>query len=70
MYATSSDLISVSADSDSYYVTKTANDFGYPIVKATSDSALIALDFVKQYSNIKYDFFEDPSRIMITSKMG
>lgn len=70
LYATSSDLISVSADSDSYYVTKTANDFGYPIVKATSDSALIALDFVKQYSNIKYDFFEDPSRIMITSKWG
>ena len=33
-------------------INQLVDDFGYPIVKATSDSALIALDYVKQYSNI------------------
>ena len=44
LYTTASDIISAAADSNSYSVTKQTNDFGYPIVKATSDSALIALD--------------------------
>ena len=58
----------MAADSNSYSVTKQTNDFGYPIVKATSDSALIALDYVKQYSNITFKSYDDPARIVITSK--
>ena len=68
LYTTASDIISAAADSNSYSVTKQTNDFGYPIVKATSDSALIALDYVKQYSNITFKSYDDPARIVITSK--
>lgn len=68
LYTTADDIISASADSDTYTVSKQSNDFGYTIVKATSDSALIALDFVKQYSNIDYTLFNDPSRVVITTK--
>jgi hypothetical protein len=68
LYTTASDIISAAADSNSYSVTKQTNDFGYPIVKATSDSTLIALDYVKQYSNITFKSYDDPARIVITSK--
>ena len=54
LYTTSSDVVSAAADSNTYTVTKQSNDFGYPIVKATSDSALVALDFVKLYSNLHF----------------
>lgn len=67
LYTTASDIISAAADSNSYSVTKQTNDFGYPIVKATSDSALIALDYVKQYSNITFKSYDDPARVVITS---
>ena len=67
LYTTSSDVVSAAADSNTYTVTKQSNDFGYPIVKATSDSALVALDFVKLYSNITYNSYDDPSRIVITT---
>ena len=67
LYTTATDIVSAAADSNTYTVTKQSNDFGYPIVKATSDSALVALDFVKLYSNIAYNSYEDPSRIVITT---
>ncbi len=70
LYATSSDLISVNAESHSYLVSKSSVDFGYPIVKATSDGSLVALDFVKLYSNITYKEFENPNRIVFTTKWG
>lgn len=67
LYTTASDIISVPADSSSYTITKQSKDFGYPIVKATSDSALVSLEFVKLYSNISYTTYENPSRIVITT---
>lgn len=70
LYTTAADIVSAAADSSTYTVTKQANDFGYPIVKATSSSALIALDYVKQFSNITYKSYDKPSRTVITTSWG
>ena len=67
LYATDKELISADADSSSYYVAKNTEDFGKVIVKATADSAYVSLDFVELYTNISVKFFEDPSRVIITS---
>ncbi len=70
LYATSTALISVEAESNSYLITKSSVDFGYPIVKATSEGSLVALDFVKEYSNFTYKECEKPNRVVFTTKWG
>ena len=70
LYATARDLISAGADSNSYLVTKSSIDYGRPIVKATSDSAYIDLDFVKEYSDFTYEYFSDPNRIIVYNTWG
>ncbi len=70
LYTTSSDLITAQADATSYLVTKNSVDYGRVIVKATSDSAWIDIDFVKQYSDFTYSYFDTPSRIVITNIWG
>lgn len=70
LYTTATDLISAQADSTSYLVTKSSNDYGKPIVKASSDSAYIDIDFVKMYSDFSYEYFESPSRLVMTNQYG
>ena len=70
LYATARDLISAEADNNSYLVTKSSIDYGRPIVKATSDSAYIDLDFVKEYSDFTYEYFSDPNRIIVYNTWG
>lgn len=70
LYATPDDLISAEADSTKYLITKSSVDFGRPIVKATSDSAYVDLEFVKQYSDFAYEYFESPNRLVITNEWG
>ena len=70
LYATSQDLISAEADSTKYLITKSSVDYGRPIVKASSDSAYVDLEFVKQYSDFTYEFIESPNRLIITNEWG
>ena len=69
-YATASDLISVNAESSDYSVTKDTQSFGHTIVKADASTAYIAIDFVKQYSDFKYEIYTDPNRVVITNSWG
>lgn len=70
LYATSRDLISAEADSSKYLITKSSVDYGRPVVKANSDSAYIDLDFVKEYTDMTYEYIKDPNRIVITNQWG
>ncbi len=70
LYTTDKELISVNADSSSYTVAKSQTDFGKVIVKANSESAYVAIDFIKQYTNFSYELFENPSRIVINNNFG
>ena len=70
LYATSRDLISAEADSNKYLITKSSVDYGRPVVKANSDSAYIDLDFVKEYTDMTYEYIKDPNRIVVTNQWG
>ncbi len=70
LYTTSSDLISVNADSTSYTVTKDTRSMDHIVVKADTKTAYVAVDFVKLYSDFSYEIFDAPDRIVITNQWG
>lgn len=69
-YTTASDLISVPAESTSYTITKDSHSSNHIIVKADAETAYIAIDFVKTYSDFAYEIFEEPNRVVITTAWG
>ena len=70
LYATERDLYSVNADKTSYQVNKANTEYGKTIVRPTSDSAYIELDFVTMFSAMTYEYYENPNRLVITSTWG
>ena len=70
LYATERDLYSVNADKTSYQVNKANTEYGKTIVRPTSDSAYIELDFVNMFSAMTYEYYENPNRLVITSTWG
>ncbi len=68
LYTSATDVISAKADESRYYIGKSSADYERAIVKASADSAWIDIDFVNKYTNIEYFYFDNPSRVVITSK--
>lgn len=69
-YTTPSDIIEVSAGSSQYTATGRTENVGYEIVKTQGTKMYLALDFVKKYTNIDYELFQEPNRVVITSEWG
>lgn len=70
LYTTATDLISAEAESTSYLVTKDSHSLDHTIVKVDANSAYIAIDFVKQYSDFAYEVYDSPNRVVITTEWG
>jgi len=69
-YTTATDLVSVPAESTSYTITKDSHSSNHIIVKADAETAYVAIDFVKTYSDFSYEIFEEPNRVVITTAWG
>ena len=69
-YTTAEDLVSVPAESTTYTITKDSHSLDHIIVKADAETAYVAIDFVKTYSNFAYEIFENPNRVIITTAWG
>lgn len=70
LYTLPNDIVSAGADSTEYAVSKDEKSEDYVIVKMDGDTPYIALDFIQQYTNIDYEVYESPSRVMIESDWG
>lgn len=70
LYTTSDCVIKISAESESYYIGKKKNSMNYKIVLIDADKAYLALDFVKEYTNLEYKAFEEPNRVLIQTEWG
>ena len=68
IYTTPTEIIKANVGSKSYLVNKTKKTVDYQVVKTNGDRAYIAVDYVKQYSNLEYEIFENPNRIVFTYK--
>ena len=65
LYALPTELVKADIGSKDYYQGKNKNSLETVIVKTEGDDTYISLDFVQLFTNIEYEYYEDPSRVVI-----
>lgn len=70
LYTLPNDTVTVGVGSKDYTISKEKNSKDYVILKTEGSTAYIALDFVQQYTNIDYEVYDNPDRVMIVSEWG
>lgn len=70
LYTMSSNVVKAYADSMDYYVGRKKDSKPYKIVLVNKDQTYIALDYVAEYTNITYESFTDPNRILLQTQWG
>lgn len=70
LYTLPEGTIRADVGSIEYTLQKEKTSVGYTILKIEGDMAYIALDFVQAYTNIDFQTYEDPNRVMIVSDWG
>lgn len=70
LYTLPNDTVSVGVGSKDYNVSKEKKSEDYVILKTEGSTAYIALDFIQQYTNIEYELYDGPSRVMIVTDWG
>ncbi|MBQ1688742.1 MAG: glycosyl hydrolase family 18 [Lachnospiraceae bacterium] len=68
--ATESDLIRASVGQNYYMKNKNQVKTNYTVIKMQGEQVYIALDFVKAFSNVTFDVYKNPNRIMIEAGWG
>lgn len=70
LYTNAVSVIRTQAGSSDYYVNKSKSSLPYQIVKTQGNEVYIALDYVGRYSNITYNVYEEPVRVVINYEWG
>ena len=70
LYTLPKDMVSVEVGSKDYTISKDKQSENYVILKTEGSTAYIALDFIQQYTNMEYEVYDDPGRVMIVSDWG
>ncbi len=70
LYALPRDEAMVTIGDTKEVFSSSENDLGYTIARVEGDKVLIALDYIKRYSNFEYTAFSDPKRIMLSNAWG
>lgn len=70
LYTLPDKLVTVLAGSNSYQLDKENVTAPYTIVRNDSNVMYMALDFVEQYTNMTHVVYENPNRVVITTKWG
>jgi spore germination protein YaaH len=65
IYTTPTEIMKAEPLSKDYYINKNKVSMNNPIVKIKGDKVYVSLDFVQEYSDMRYDFYENPNRIVI-----
>lgn len=68
LYTTPAEVIKTEVGSKNFYVNRSKSSVDYQIVKVVKEKAYIAVDYIKQYSNLEYEFYEKPNRMVFTYK--
>ena len=66
-YTTAEDLVTAYAGRKEYFVGNDVTREDYEIVKLRDDIVYVALDFVKKYTDLGYELYTDPYRIVLTT---
>ncbi len=68
--ATATELIRSEVGSTTYTINKSKVNLDYPVIKVQGEQVYLAMDFVKEYSNVEFNFYENPNRLMIEAGWG
>lgn len=66
-YTTADDLVTAYAGRNDYFIGNDVVNESYEIVKLEEDTVYVALDFVKKYTDLGYELYTDPYRIVLTT---
>lgn len=73
-YTTPDEILQAAAGSREFTVTKstikTNVTSDYSIVEVFADQVYLSLDFVKKYSDLNFEYYENPNRVVINYKWG
>lgn len=69
-YTTPEEVITADPEQLNYYINGVEKNLEYPIVKVKKDTVYIAIDFIEQYSDMEFVYYENPSRVVITYDWG
>ena len=70
LYTLPEGTVTAVANSSEYTLNGETQSKDYAIMKLEGETAYIALDFVQQYTNLDYQIYDSPNRVVITSKWG
>lgn len=70
LYTLADGTIKAEVGSQEYTFQKESKEKDYVILKMEGNAAYIALDFVQEYTNMEFQTYEDPERIVIVSEWG
>lgn len=70
LYTLPNDIIRVGVGNKEYTISKEKNSADYVILKTDGSTAYIALDFIQQYTNMEFEVYDDPDRVMISTETG
>lgn len=70
IYTTPTEMISAHVGDSSYSVDKQTVQTDYQIIKVDNGTAYVALDYVKQYTALDYEYLTEPNRVRITCEYG
>ncbi len=69
-YARPDALITVTPESDTYLVDKKKETANYTICTVKDGTMYLAMDFVKEHTDLRYKFYENPNRLTVSTKWG
>lgn len=70
LYTLPNDIVSVGVGNSEYSVSKAKNTVDYVILKTEGSTAYVALDFVKQYTDMEYEVYDNPGRVVVNAMTG
>lgn len=70
MYTTPTEIIKAEVGTKEYLVNKNKVTADYPIVKTVGTEVFVALPFVAEYSDMRYEAYENPDLVVIQCEWG
>lgn len=70
IYTTPTEYIRTDIGSKSFSVNKNIDELNHPVTKSKDGTLYIAIDFIDNYSDMEYQFYENPNRVMIQKDWG
>lgn len=70
IYTTPTEIIKSEVGSKDYYINKSKKSMDYAISKVEDGTVYIALDYVKEFSDVDYTLYEEPNRVVINYVWG